>query len=352
MDLKDKERTESHSPVMQVLNGTVMPIPPLWFMRQAGRYLPEYREVRAKAGGFVELCLDPALASEVTLQPIRRFDLDAAIIFSDILIVPHALGVKLWFEEGEGPRLQPVHDEASFRAMTETLATGIVKPVYEALARVRSELAPEKALIGFCGAPWTVATYLVAGRGSEDQAAAKKLARENPSLFNGIIDRLVDATVKHLAGQLRAGANLVQIFDTWAGSLDAAGFEQWCVKPTARIVQELRKEIPGAKVIVFPKGVDTERLEALVHATGADAASLDPAADRKQARERLSGSIALQGNLSPETLLEGGAKMDREIDEILRDLRGARHIFNLGHGILKETPIPHVERMIARVRGA
>lgn len=336
---------------MQVLNGATTPVPPLWFMRQAGRYLPEYREVRAQAGGFVELCLNPALAAEVTIQPVRRFDLDAAIIFSDILIVPHALGVKLWFEEGEGPRLEPVNDETSFTGMGDALKPGIVDPVYEALAKVRAELAPEKTLIGFCGSPWTVATYLVAGRGSEDQADAKALARNNPELFSSIIDQLADATAKHLAGQLRAGANLVQIFDTWAGSLDRDGFERWCVKPTAKIVQELRKLVPGAKVIVFPKGVDTERLERLVKATGADAASLDPEADRKQARDRLSGGIVLQGNLAPETLLEGGARMDREIDQILQDFKGVRHIFNLGHGILKETPIPHVERMIARVRG-
>jgi uroporphyrinogen decarboxylase len=351
MDLKNRAHAGSNSALVKVLNGATTPIPPLWFMRQAGRYLPEYRDVRAKAGGFVELCLDPTLAAEVTLQPVRRFDLDAAIIFSDILIIPHALGVKLWFEEGEGPRLEPVNDEASFKAMSNVLSPGIIDPVYEALGRVRAELAPEKALIGFCGAPWTVATYLVAGRGSEDQAVAKSVARENPALFTGIIDRLADATVKHLAGQLRAGANLVQIFDTWAGSLDRDGFERWCVKPTARIVQELRKLVPDAKVIVFPKGVNTERLESLVKATGADGVSLDPEADRKQVRANLSASCVLQGNLSPETLLEGGAKMDREIDAIMQDMDGARHIFNLGHGILKETPIPHVERMIARVRG-
>ncbi len=300
----------------------------------------------------MELCLNPALASEVTLQPVRRFDLDAAIIFSDILIVPHGLGVKLWFEEGEGPRLEPVNDETSFRKMDESLAAGIVQPVYEALAKVRASLPPDKALIGFCGAPWTVATYLVAGRGSEDQATAKKLARENPKLFAEIIDRLADATVKHLAGQLKAGADLVQIFDTWAGSLDSEGYEQWCMKPTARIVQELRKQVPGAKVIVFPKSVTAERREMLVKACNADGVSLDPAVDRKLARQNLSPLCTLQGNLAPETLLEGGAKMDREIDGIMQDFRGIRHIFNLGHGILKETPISHVEQMIARVRRA
>ncbi len=320
-------------------------------MRQAGRYLPEYREVRAQAGGFVELCLDPALASEVTLQPVRRFDLDAAIIFSDILIVPHALGVKLWFEEGEGPRLEPVNDEKSYSAMQDRLAPSIVEPVYEALGRVRAALSPEKTLIGFCGAPWTVATYLIAGRGSQDQAAAKNLMRANPQLFQKIIDRIGDATATHLAGQLKAGANVVQIFDTWAGSLDKDGFEQWCVKPTARIVEQLRKLVPDARVIVFPKGVDTESLERLVKACEADGASLDPDANRRAVRGKLSGQCVLQGNLAPETLLDGGAKMDREIDEIMQDFKGIRHIFNLGHGILKETPIANVERMVARVRG-
>jgi uroporphyrinogen decarboxylase len=319
-------------------------------MRQAGRYLPEYREVRAKAGGFVELCLNPDLASEVTLQPVRRFGLDAAIIFSDILIVPFALGVKLWFEEGEGPRLEPVNDQASFERMSKQLDRNITARVYEALARVRGALPANASLIGFCGAPWTVATYLIAGRGTPDQADAKAVMRDDEKLFGAIIDRLVDATAQHLIGQIDAGADVVQIFDTWAGSLSATDYEKWSVGPTVKIVNAVRAARPAARVILFPKGVDTAGVERIVTEARANAVSLDPAADRIGVRTRLEGWCGLQGNLAPEILLAGGATMDREIDQILEDFCGARHIFNLGHGILKETPIAHVERMIARVR--
>jgi uroporphyrinogen decarboxylase len=319
-------------------------------MRQAGRYLPEYREMRAKAGGFVELCLNPDLASEVTLQPVRRFGLDAAIIFSDLLIVPFALGVKLWFEEGEGPRLEPVNDQASFERMSKQLDRNITARVYEALARVRGALPANASLIGFCGAPWTVATYLIAGRGTPDQADAKAVMRGDEKLFGAIIDRLVDATAQHLIGQIDAGADVVQIFDTWAGSLSATDYEKWSVGPTVKIVNAVRAARPAARVILFPKGVDTAGVERIVTEARANAVSLDPAADRITLRIRLEGRCGLQGNLAPEILLAGGAAMDREIDQILEDFRGARHIFNLGHGILKETPIAHVERMIARVR--
>lgn len=339
------------APLLSVLDGGVTQRPPVWFMRQAGRYLPEYREVRAKAGGFVELCLDPALAAEVTLQPVHRFALDAAIIFSDILIVPYALGVDLWFEEGEGPRLDPVDDPEKSGRMRDELDGEIVDRVYDAIRRVRGELPANVALIGFCGAPWTVATYLVAGRGTEDQAPAKRLMQGNATLFAEIIDRLADATAQHLIGQLKAGADVVQIFDTWAGALDAQSFERWCVAPTAKIVSAVRAVKPDARVILFPKGVDVEKTERLVVACDADAASLDQFTDRRAARRRLEGRCALQGNLDPETLVAGGEALDRAVDQILEDFRGARHVFNLGHGILKETPIAHVERMIARVRG-
>jgi uroporphyrinogen decarboxylase len=319
-------------------------------MRQAGRYLPEYRAVREKAGGFVELCLDPVLASEVTLQPVRRFGLDAAIIFSDILIVPHALGVKLWFEDGEGPRLEPVHDRETFRRMQQALNAKITGRVYEAIGRVRSTLARDIALIGFCGAPWTVATYLIAGRGTADQGPAKKLMQGDERLFGEIIDRLAEATAAHLIGQIKAGADVVQIFDTWAGALDEVAFERWCLAPTAKIVSAVRRARPNARVIVFPKGVTIDRTVRLIESCGADAVSLDAGISRKEVRERLEGRCALQGNLAPEVLLAGGAALAREIDQILEDFRGARHIFNLGHGILKETPVKHVEQMIARIR--
>jgi uroporphyrinogen decarboxylase len=342
--------TDSGKLLLAVLDGAATQIPPVWFMRQAGRYLPEYRKVRAQAGGFVELCLNPNLASEVTLQPVRRFGLDAAIIFSDILIVPLALGVKLWFEEGEGPRLEPVNDQAAFRKLDVQLDGKVTARVYDALARVRDALPANVSLIGFCGAPWTVATYLIAGRGTPDQAAAKGLMRGEKKLFSAIIDRLADATAQHLIGQIEAGADVVQIFDTWGGALSVDEFDRWCVEPTAKIVAAVRAAKPGARVIVFPKGVRLEGIERLVEVCGADAVSLDAMADRKRAVERLGGGCALQGNLAPETLLAGGDALDREVDQIIEDFRGTRHVFNLGHGILKETPIKHVERMIARVR--
>jgi uroporphyrinogen decarboxylase len=341
---------QSAKRMLETLDGALTHEPPIWFMRQAGRYLPEYRAVRAKAGGFVQLCLNPEMAAEVTLQPVRRFGLDAAIIFSDILIVPHALGVKLWFEEGEGPRLEPVDDGASFTRMQPGLDQKITGPVYEALKIVRRALPANVTLIGFCGAPWTVASYLIAGRGTEDQVPAKSLMRSDEKLFASIIDRLADATAQHLIGQIDAGADVVQIFDTWAGSLIEPEFNRWSLAPTVKIVRAVRAARPRARVILFPKGVYIEWMERLVSEAKADAISLDPNANRSEARERLAGRCALQGNLSPEILLKGGDAMDREIDQILDDFRGTRHIFNLGHGILKETPIAHVERMIARVR--
>ncbi len=350
--MKGASGGDSAKSLLRVLDGAVTHEPPIWFMRQAGRYLPEYREVRARAGGFIELCLDPVLASEVTLQPVRRFELDAAIIFSDILIVPYALGANLWFEEGEGPRLSPVADEGRFGKLGDALSEKIVEPVYEALRRTRAALPPRVALIGFCGAPWTVATYLIAGRGTENQAPAKQLMHANEVLFAAIIERLADATVRHLIGQIDAGADVVQLFDTWAGTLQGNEVDRWCVQPTARIVRAVREARPHARVILFPKGVDMDVAERLVSETNANAISLDSDADRRLARGRLSGRCALQGNLSPEILRAGGEAMDRGIDRILEDFRGVRHIFNLGHGILKETPIAHVERMIARVRGS
>lgn len=320
-------------------------------MRQAGRYLPEYRKVRAKAGGFVELCLDPALAKEVTLQPVRRFGFDAAILFSDILIVPHALGVKLWFEEGEGPRLEPVVDRASFARMRNSLDPKITAPVYEAIGRVRAALSPNQALIGFCGAPWTVATYLVAGRGTENKREALELAAGDPVLFQEIIERLVEASAAHLIGQLRAGADVVQIFDTWAGALTGEAFERWCVRPTVEIVRRVREVLPKARIILFPKGVEIAGLTRLVQESGADGVGIGSETDRKRARDSLGSLAAIQGNLDPLALVAGGDTLDRAVDEVLADFRGTRHIFNLGHGIRSWTPVEHVERMIARIRG-
>lgn len=336
---------------LRVLDGEKFDIPPVWMMRQAGRYLPEYRETRKQAGGFVDLCLNPALASEVTLQPIRRFGFDAAIIFSDILIVPYALGAKLWFEEGEGPRLEPVADEASFAKLSETLDPAIVSRVYEALAKTRAALPRETGLIGFCGAPWTVATYLVAGRGTDDQAPARLLAMREPALFQKIIDRLVETSAAHLIGQLNAGAEAVQIFDTWAGVLDPASFERWCVRPVAEIARKVRGAIPNARIIVFPKGASLQGIERVAKQAEANAAGIDWITDRNELAVRFGDKIAIQGNLDPLTLIAGGKALDEAVDNLRRDLSGARHIFNLGHGIRKETPIVHVEQMIRRVRG-
>jgi uroporphyrinogen decarboxylase len=349
--VKSTQAAKSNKSLLAVLDGATTPIPPIWFMRQAGRYLPEYRAVRAKAGGFVELCLNPDMAAEVTLQPVRRFELDAAIIFSDILIVPYALGAKLWFEEGEGPRLEPVDRRDRFETLARSLDRKITGRVYEAIAKVQAGLPANVALVGFCGAPWTVATYLIAGRGTENQAPAKNLMRDDEELFGEIIERLADATAEHLIGQIDAGAEVVQIFDTWAGSLEDSDFERWCVLPTAKIVEAVRRAKPRAKVIVFPKGVPLDGLVRLVEACSADAVSIDPNISRNDVRTRLGGRCGLQGNLAPETLLAGGDLLQHEIDQILDDFRGARHIFNLGHGILKETPIANVEQMIAHVRG-
>jgi uroporphyrinogen decarboxylase len=335
---------------LRVLDGEKFDVPPIWMMRQAGRYLPEYRKTRERAGGFVDLCLNPELASEVTLQPIRRFGFDAAIIFSDILIVPYALGAKLWFEEGEGPRLEPVSDVASFRKLSDQLDRKITERVYEALAKTKAALPKETGLIGFCGAPWTVATYLVAGRGTEDQAPARLLAMQEPELFQKIVDRLIDASAVHLIGQIKAGADAVQIFDTWSGVLDPQSFERWCVKPVASIARKVRAVIPDARIIVFPKGAALNGIEAVAKQSSANAVGIDWIADRKRSIVSFGDNAAIQGNLDPLTLIAGGKALDQAVDNVLEDFKGARHVFNLGHGIRKETPIAHVERMIARVR--
>ncbi|MDQ0505765.1 uroporphyrinogen decarboxylase [Xanthobacter agilis] len=339
------------SPFLAVLDGTPLDPPPLWMMRQAGRYLPEYREVRAIAGDFLTLCYTPKLAAEVTLQPIRRFGFDAAIIFSDILVVPHALGVDLTFTAGEGPRLERVDHATRIAALPDHLDPARTEPVYEAIAAVRADLPPEVALIGFCGAPWTVATYMVAGQGTDDQAPARLLALRDPAVFQALIDRLVEASIVHLSAQVRAGADAVQIFDTWAGVLDPLSFEMWCVEPLKRIVSGLKALHPGVRVIAFPKGANLEALERLA-AAGITAIGLDWTADRHAARARLGDKVALQGNLDPLRLIAGGAALEDEIRRIRADFAGCRHIFNLGHGIRPETPLAYVEALVEGVRAA
>ncbi len=336
-------------PFLDVLRGQRELVPPIWMMRQAGRYLPEYREVRAKAGGFLDLCFTPEFATEVTLQPIRRFNFDAAIIFSDILVIPYALGRAVRFEVGEGPRLDPLDTPDKIATLKPDADFSKLEPVFEALRRVRAELAPKIALIGFCGAPWTVATYMVAGQGTPDQAPARMLAYRHPEAFATIIDALVENSIEYLVGQLKAGADVLQIFDTWAGVLPPREFQRWSIEPTRRIVKGVRARVPDAKIIGFPRGAGA-LLPAYVDATGVDAVSIDWAAEPSLIRERVQSKVAVQGNLDPLALIAGGTALDRAIDDVLENYGRGRLIFNLGHGILPETPIAHVEQMIRRVR--
>jgi uroporphyrinogen decarboxylase len=337
--------------VLSVLEGKRQAIPPVWLMRQAGRYLPEYRELRAKAGGFLDLCFSPELAAEVTLQPIRRFGFDAAILFSDILVIPYALGRKVWFVEGEGPRLEPLSDAKALETVRGDIDEKVLAPVYETVRGVKEHLPKDTTFIGFCGAPWTVATYMVAGQGTSDQAPAKELATREPEAFAGLIDKLVEASANYLAAQLKAGVDVVQIFDTWAGGLPADDFERWSVQPTKQIVAKLREKVPGAKVIGFPRGAGG-KIPRYVAETSVSAVSLETGIDRIFARREIQSRVPLQGNLNPETLRAGGDALDREIDAVLEAFSSGPFIFNLGHGILPDTPIAHVERMLKRVRGS
>jgi uroporphyrinogen decarboxylase len=340
---------DTTKPFLEVLAGRRQPTPPIWMMRQAGRYLPEYRELRAKAGGFLDLCFTPEYAAEVTLQPIRRFNFDAAIIFSDILVIPHALGRSVRFEAGEGPRLDPLDTPEKVATLSSRADFAKLEPVYEALRRVRRELDATTALIGFCGAPWTVATYMVAGQGTPDQAPARMMAYRHPEAFERIIDVLVDNSIQYLVGQLKAGADALQIFDTWAGVLPPREFVHWSIEPARRIVAGVRKEFPDAKIIGFPRGAGA-LLPDYVEATGVDGVSIDWAAEPSLIRQRVQNRVAVQGNLDPLALIAGGAALDRAIDDVLENYAAGRLIFNLGHGILPETPIAHVEQMIRRVR--
>lgn len=331
------------------LSGEKTDKPPLWLMRQAGRYLPEYREIRAKAGGFLELCYNPEFAAEVTLQPIRRFGFDAAILFSDILVVPHALGQKLWFAEGEGPRLEPIADAQRLGEIREEIDQDVLAPVYETVRRVKAALPRETALIGFCGAPWTVATYMVAGRGTPDQGPAKALFGRDPELFERLIDRIVTSSIAYLSGQIAAGVEAVQIFDSWAGSLGGADFERWCIGPTRRIVEAVRARYPEVKIIGFPRGAG-RLIPAYIEATGVDAVGLETEIDRAFARDEIQRLVPVQGNLDPQVLRTGGAELDREVAAIRAAFGTGPFVFNLGHGILPDTPIAHVERLVELVR--
>jgi uroporphyrinogen decarboxylase len=336
--------------LLNVLAGNRQAIPPIWMMRQAGRYLPEYREKRKDAGSFLKLCLTPELASEVTVQPIRRFNFDAAIIFADILIVPFALGQELTFVEGEGPKLAPPLNARNIHLLRKEIDRSRVAPVYDTVRLSRKVLPTNVTLLGFCGAPWTVATYMVAGHGTPDQAPARLLAYQEPNAFEQLLDLLVESSIEYLAGQIEAGADAVQLFDTWAGVLPPAEFHRWCIIPAQKIVTGLRKRCPGARIIGFPRGVGTN-LTRYVDEVDVDAVGLDWMIALDVARDQVQRKRPVQGNLDPLVLRAGGPALDRSIDAIMEAFAAGPFIFNLGHGILPDTPIAHVEQMIRRVRG-
>lgn len=335
---------------LRVLSGEVLTTPPVWLMRQAGRYLPEYRELRARAGSFLSLCYNPELAAEVTLQPIRRFGFDAAILFSDILVVPQALGQKLWFVEGEGPRLEPVSSKERLAEIDALADDGKLSPIIETVRRVRGSLPRETGFIGFCGAPWTVATYMVAGRGTPDQGPARALFAADPRLFQAIVDRIVAASITYLNAQIAAGVDAVQIFDSWAGVLSPQDFQRWCIAPTKRIVGGVRAAHPQVRIIGFPRGAG-RLIPDYVRGTGVDAVGLESEIDRNFARAEIQSLVPVQGHLDPQILRAGGPELEREVEAILAAFGGAPFVFNLGHGILPDTPIAHVERLLKAVRG-
>lgn len=320
-------------------------------MRQAGRYLPEYREVRAGAGSFLDLCYTPPLAAEVTLQPIRRFGFDAAIIFSDILVIPHVLGQDVRFVENEGPRLEPITSSGDLNRLADEVPLRHLAPVFEALERVKGALPADTALLGFCGAPWTVASYMIAGKGTPDQAPARVTAYRDPAFMAALIDRLVEASTAYLTAQVDAGADAVQIFESFGAALPPALFGPLSLDPISRILRGLKAARPQAKTIVFVRG-GGPNLKRLVDAEIADCIALDWTLNPATVLGDIPAGLATQGNLDPLALVAGGEPLDQGIDAILGAVRGRPHIFNLGHGIVPETPIAHVERMIARVREA
>ena len=341
--------TRADKPLLSVLRGERGDPVPMWMMRQAGRYLPEYRALREEKGSFLNLVYDPKAAADITLQPLERFpELDAAILFSDILIVPFAIGQNLTFISGEGPRLTPTLIDTDLEALTAYPAR--LDPIYETVRKVRAQLSPEKTLIGFAGSPWTVATYMVAGQGSRDQSEARRVAYGDPQRFGGIIRRIEDVTFRYLCGQVEAGAEALQLFDSWAGSLAPAQFEQWVIAPTARLVTKLQAKYPDVPVIGFPKGAGG-KLAAYARETKVSAIGLDETVDPIWANRELPADLPVQGNLDPLALLSGGKTLKAAVRQILDALAGRPHIFNLGHGILQDTPVDYVEQLIAAVKG-
>lgn len=338
----------SHRPLLATVLGQKQERPPIWIMRQAGRYLPEYRETRTKARDFLNLCYTPDLATEVTLQPLRRFDLDAAILFSDILVIPDALGQSVRFEQGEGPVLEPVSAE-TIGALRPERALEHLAPVLETVRRLRAALAPDKTLIGFCGSPWTVATYMIGGKGSPDQAAARLFALRHPDAFARLIDLLVATSIDYLVAQFEAGADVVQLFESWALNLDDVAFAAQVIEPNRRIVEGVRQRVPNAPIIGFPRGA-AGNLATYAARTGVNALGLDYATPLSFAGAHLPPTLPVQGNLDPLRLVAGGDQLDQRVDAIIAAFADRPHIFNLGHGIVPETPIAHVQRLVDRVK--
>jgi uroporphyrinogen decarboxylase len=336
-------------PLLRVLAGESLSPTPVWLMRQAGRYLAEYRRTRLKVRSFLDLCYTPQLAAEVTLQPIRRFGFDAAIIFSDILVVPDAFGQKVEFESGHGPQLAAITNAAEFRGLRETIDLVHLAPVFEAIGLVKAQLPEKTALIGFCGAPFTVASYMIAGHGTPDQAPARLLAYRDPGLFEALIERLTEGSIAYLSRQIDAGVDCVQIFDTWAGALAPNELERWGIAPVKTIVSALHKRHPQTRIIAFPRGIGVSLID-YATATGVDAIGLDTSVSPTAAARVMPPGVVLQGNLDPLALVAGGARMIEAVRTIESAFAGRPHIFNLGHGILPETPIAHVEAVLAALR--
>lgn len=336
-------------PLLETVRGHRQKRPPMWIMRQAGRYLPEYRELRTKAKGFLDLCYNPDLSTEVTLQPLKRFDLDAAILFSDILVIPDALGQKVTFQEGIGPVLDPISTD-QIEALDVSNVLKHLSPVLETVGRVREALDESKTLIGFCGSPWTVSTYMIGGRGSPDQALARLFALQQPEAFDRLMDKLVEASVEYLCAQINAGADVIQLFESWALNLDEDMFARVVVKPNRRIVEGVRMRYPDAAIIGFPRGA-AGLLPGYVKATGVNAIGLDYALPVDFANSLFDESLPVQGNLDPLRLVTGGDQMRVRAEKIIEGFSNRPHIFNLGHGIVPQTPIAHVEQLVRIVKG-
>ena len=336
-------------PILQNLRGEATVKPPVWLMRQAGRYLPEYRALRANAKNFIAFCLDPELATEVTLQPVRRFGMDAAILFADILLVPHALGQSVVFVENEGPRLEPIRDAAGLAKLSDARSAEILSPVMQTIRNVRAALPPNVALIGFAGAPWTVATYMIEGRGGTDYETTRAMAWGEPELFATIIDRITTATISYLAAQIEAGAEILQLFDSWAGAVPAPLFDSAVIAPTKRIVSALKAKYPGIPIIGFPRAAGSH-VARYVAETSVNCVGIDHMTDLATASASVPKGVAVQGNLDPVLLLNGGMAMDREVARIIETMKDRPFIFNLGHGVMQPTPPENVARLVSLLR--